>query len=420
MFGAAILFVLAATGTWNPFPRLWNWVNTSEPIAGGAAQWQQRTGGTPQAVGIAGTAVIVGYRTSLEAYGLGAGVPLWRSDADWAAVAGEGGDAVVVTGRLLTKGYQVLEPRTGAVLRSETRATAVWTYANAILDLGCAGAGSCTLSAWDPRGGRPLWSVSTGGIGFVLHASNPDLPDTHPLTSSRVVDGAGGPRFLPGLIGLPVDGKVRVIDTAAGTAVQTVSPGSDQRVAVTGGRVLTVTGTARDGTCYYTVTGTTPAGGRVWSRDGLNLRTAGNGSGCRQDRDPAGGYDVVLGVDPSGRPELIAAGDGRVLWQGGPNEDVLAVDDGFALVRNADRSAVRCVAFAGGTAWRRSLGASGTAALTPYAAIVASSRPGRIVAVSPASGTVRADIRTDGKVFAVGPTGMIVASGRDMAYVPFR
>jgi hypothetical protein len=33
---------------------------------------------------------------------------------------------------------------------------------------------------------------------------------------------------------------------------------------------------------------------------------------------------------------------------------------------------------------------------------------------------VRAAIRTDGKVFAVGPTGMIVASGRDMAYVPFR
>jgi outer membrane protein assembly factor BamB len=49
-----------------------------------------------------------------------------------------------------------------------------------------------------------------------------------------------------------------VIDTAAGTVVQTVSPRSDQRVAVTGGRVLTVTGTARDGTCYYTVIGTTP------------------------------------------------------------------------------------------------------------------------------------------------------------------
>jgi outer membrane protein assembly factor BamB len=51
----------------------------------------------------------------------------------------------------------------------------------------------------------------------------------------------------------------------------------------------------------------------------------------------------------------------------------------------------------------RPIGAGGTAALTPYAAIVASSKPGRIVAVTPASGTVRADVRTDGKVFAVGP-----------------
>jgi outer membrane protein assembly factor BamB len=184
--------------------------------------------------------------------------------------------------------------------------------------------------------------ISTGGIGFVLDASNPDLPDTHPLTSSRVADGAAGPPFLPGLIGLPVDGKVRVIDTAAGAFVQTASPRSDQRVAVAGGRVLTVTGTARDGTCYYSAVATAPpSGGRVWSRDGLNLRTSGNGSGCRQDRDPAGGQDVVLGVDPVGRTELIAAGDGRVLWHGAKNEDVLAVDDGFALVRSANRKGVR-------------------------------------------------------------------------------
>jgi outer membrane protein assembly factor BamB len=78
VFAAAIIFVLAATGVWNPFPRLWTWVNASEPIAGGAAQWQQRIGGTPQNVGIAGTAVIVAYRTSVEAYGLGAGVKLWQ------------------------------------------------------------------------------------------------------------------------------------------------------------------------------------------------------------------------------------------------------------------------------------------------------------------------------------------------------
>ena len=329
MFAAAILFVLAATGMWNSFPRLWTWVSTSEPIAGGAAQWQQRTGGTPQGVGIAGTAVIVAYRTSVEAYGLGAG------------------------------------PEALAV--------------------------QCGLGGGGGGGGR------RGG-------------------GHR----AAGPPFLPWLIGLPDDGRLRIIDPAAGAVLQTESPRADQRVAVAGGRVLTVTGTARDGTCYFSVVATAPpSGGRVWSRDGLNLRTAGDGSGCRPDRDPAGGYDVVLGVDPVGRDELIAAGDGRALWHGAEDEDVLAVDDGFALVRNADRSAVRCVAFAGGAAWRRSIGAGGSAALTPYAAIVANTKPGRITAVTPATGTVRADVRTDGKVFAVGPTGMILVSGREMAYIPF-
>ena len=52
------------------------------------SQWQTRIGGSPQNVTIAGDAVIVEYRTSVEAYGLGAGVKLWGSSADWAGVAG--------------------------------------------------------------------------------------------------------------------------------------------------------------------------------------------------------------------------------------------------------------------------------------------------------------------------------------------
>lgn len=421
VFAGVVLLVLATTGVWNPFPKIWTWVNTTEPIAAGAAQWQQRLGGTPQSVAIAGTAVIVEYRTSVEAFGLGAGVRLWQSDADWAAVAGDGGGAVVVTGRLLTKGYQVLDPRSGAVRRQDTQATAVWTYADAILDLRCGKGADCVLTAWDPHGARPLWTVSTGGIGFVLNASNPDLPDTHPLTSPQVDDDAAGPSFMPGLIGLPDDGKVRVVDTASGRVVQTTSPAGDQRVAVAGGRVLTVTGTARDGTCYYSVVATDPPSGqRVWSRDGLNLRTADNGSACKQDKDPAGGYDVVLGVDPYGRKELIAASDGRVLWHGAKDEDVLAVDDGFAIIRSADRSTVHSIAFGSGASWRRSVNDGASAALTPYAAIVANTKPSRITAVAPAGGAVLADVRTDAKLFAVGPAGMILVSGRDMAYLPFR
>ncbi len=415
------LVVLAITGVFNPWPRVWAWVTTSAPIAEGSSQWQVKLSGSPSGVTIAGDAVIVEYRTRVESYGLGAGVKLWQSDADWASVAGGTDDAVVVTGKLLTRGYQVLEPRTGRVRRADTAATAVWTYANAIVDLRCVKGGECELSAWDPRGSRPLWTVSTGGIGFVLDAANPDLPDTRPLSSSQVDDQAAGRPYLPALMGLPDDGRVRIVDTARGRVVQTVSPGPDQRIAVTGGRVLTVTGKAQDGTCYYSVVATDPPGGTVWSRDGLNLRTADNGSACRQDRDPAGGDDIVLGVDPVGREQLLAAHDGRVLWRGDKDQDVMAVNDAYAVIRSADGGTFSGRSFnGGGTTWRRSVNEGATAALTRYAAIVANTSPRRIVAVSPSSGRVLVEARTEAKVFAAGPAGLIAVDGRDMAYLPFR
>ena len=417
-----ILIVLATTHTWNPWPKFWNWFNTSAPIAAGAAQWQQTIGGSPQKVQIAGDTVIVSYRTSIEAYGLGAGVKLWNSDADWASVAGDGTGSVVVTGRLLTKGYQVLDPRSGTVRRSDTSATAVWTYQDAVLDLSCAKGSDCTLTAWAPTGTQPLWQVSTGGIGFVLDAADPDLPDTHQLTGPGIDNDVAGRGTLPGLIGLPDDGKVRVINTATGKVAETASAGTGQRIVVVGGRVLTVTGTAGDGTCYYGVVATAPPSGQtVWQRDGLNLRTAGNASGCKQDRDPAGGEDVVLGVDPVGREELISAHDGRVLWHGNKGETVLSVNDAYALIRSADHDSLRALSFASGeTAWRRNVGSNVSAALTPYASVVVTTRPSRVVAVDPRSGSVLVDVKTDAKVFTVGTAGLIAVSGRDMAYLPFR
>ncbi len=417
-----IVIVLATTGVWNPWPQVWAWVNTSEPIAGGAARWQQRIGGSPQSVSVAGDAVVVEYRTSIEAYGLTAGVKLWDSDADWAAVSGSGNDAVVATGRLLTKGYQVLDPRSGAVLRADTEATAVWTYRDALLDLHCAKGSECQLTAWAPRGAKPLWTVDTGGIGFVLNAANPDLPDTRPLTADRVDDDVARPRLLPSLIGLPDDGKVRVIDTATGRVVQAAEPRPDQRVAIAGGRVLTVTGTAQDGTCYYDVVATDPPStAAVWRREGLNLRTADNGSDCQQEHDPAGGEDVVLGVDPTGRPELLAAHDGRLLWRGARGEAVLAVNDSHAVIRSADGRTLRGYGFSRGrVTWSRAVGEGGAAALTPSAAVITSRAPDRVVAVVPGTGRVLADLRTDAKVFAAGPGGLIAVSGREMAYIAFR
>jgi outer membrane protein assembly factor BamB len=394
-------------------------VNTSKPIAGDSSQWQQRIGGSPQSVTIAGNAVIVEYRTSIDAFDLTAGVKLWNNNADWAAVAGEGTDSVVVAGRLLTKGYQVLDPRTGTIVRDEKAATAVWTYQDAIVDLHCGRGNECELSAWAPRGSTPKWTVDTGGIGFVLDAANPDLPDTRQLTATNVGDQVAGPKPLPALIGLPDDGKVRVIDTATGKVAQVAEPGRDQRVALAGGRLLTITGTPRDGTCYYSVVASDPPGGTVWQKDGLNLRTA-EGSDCKQKRDPAGGEDVVLGVDPIGREELLAGHDGRVLWHGAAGENVLAVDDQSAVIRTADKSLLRGYTFSRGrTAWARQVTPNASAALAPNAVIIVTRKPGRVTALSRTDGRVLTDVRTEAKVFAVGPAGLIAASGRDMAYIPF-
>jgi hypothetical protein len=411
-----VLVVLATTHTWNPWPQWWAWFNTSGPIADGLSRWQSTIGGSPQSVTIAGDSVIVEYRTSIEAYGLTAGVKLWDSDADWAGVAGVGNDAVVVTGRLLTKGYQVLDPRSGIVRREDKTATAVWTYRTGILDLHCGKGSDCELTAWDLRG-NARWRVNTGGIGFVLDAANPDLPDTNPMTANGIDDDVAGPRQMPALIGLPDDGKIRVIDTASGKLVQTAEPSASQRVSVAGGRVLTVTATAADGTCYFGVVATDPPDrGTVWTRDGLNLRTASNGSGCKQDRDPAGGEDVVLGVDPVGRQELIAAHDGRVLWHGAKGEEVQAVNDSYAVIRKG--SSLRCLSLArGSVTWNRE--SNGSAAITPDAVVIVTTKPSRVAALSPSSGRLLADVRTNAKIFATGPGGMIAVDGRDMAYLPF-
>ncbi|GLY96998.1 hypothetical protein [Actinoplanes sp. NBRC 103695] len=415
------LVVLALTNVFNPWPKVWSWVTAAGPIADGASQWQIKLSGSPASVTIAGDAAIIEYRTRVESYGLGAGVKLWQSDADWASVAGVGSDAVVVTGKLLTKGYQVLDPRSGAVRRSDKTATAVWAYRDAIVDLSCVKGGECELTAWDPRGTRPLWTVSTGGIGFVLDAANPDLPDTHPMTGSHVDGQVAGRPYLPSLMGLPDGGRVRIVDTATGKVVQTVTPKPEERVSVAGGRVLTVTGEAGDGTCYYSVVATDPGAGVVWQRTGLNLRTADNGSSCKQERDPAGGDDVVLGVDPVGREELIAAHDGRRLWYGAKDQDVLAVNDAHAIIRSADRKTLTGRSFStGDVTWRRSVNDQASAALTPYAAIVTNTSPRRVTALSPSGGRVLVDTRTEASVFASGPEGLIVVDGRDMAYLPYR
>jgi outer membrane protein assembly factor BamB len=419
--GLIVLVILVSTNTWNPFPAIWDWVNTSQPLSSPKVSWQQRLGGSPQSVTITGNAVVVEHRTSVEGRSLGTGIRLWEKDKDWGAVAGEGSDAVVVVGELLTKGYEVLDPVSGTVRRTDSDAVAVWTYRNRLLDVRCADAKDCTLTAWEPRGTNPLWTVDLPGIGFVLFADNPDVLDAKALTAHRVDGDVAGPVQMPSLLGFPIDGRVRIVDTAAGQVVQDFEPDRKDRYVVVGGRLLRVQARSQDGTCYFTVTATDPGlGSEVWRHEAVNLRTA-DGAGCAQRDDPAGGQNVVAGVAADGREVVLDAYDGRVLWLGKQGEKLLGVDDRYALVRPVGGKAVTAYQF--GVAkprWNHPIDDSKVqAAITRYAAIAVSEDPDRIQALAPTNGRVLADLRSSAKVYAVGPTGMIIGEGRELGFVPF-
>ena len=218
---------------------------------------------------------------------------LWERNADWAAVAGGDNDAVVVTGKLLTKGYEVLDPRTGPVRRTDTEAAAVWTYANAILDVRCVKARRLRAERLGSARQPPLWTVEHRRHRVRAVRRQP-RPAGHPAADPRRrwTTASAGPAVAAG--------ADRACRTTAGCTSSTPPPAGscrpstpepDERVAVAGGRVLTVTGDARRRHLLLRRGRHRPAGpaARCGGSDGLNLRTAENGSACKQDRDPAGG-----------------------------------------------------------------------------------------------------------------------------------
>lgn len=418
LLGLITVVVLAATGVWNPFPTMWDWVDRSKPISEPDVVWQQRVGGTPKSVTIAGDTVIVEQRTRVEARSLATGTQLWERKADWAAVAGGDRDPVVAVGKLLVKGYELLDPATGVVRRHDDQAVAVWTYRNLLLDVRCAAPTDCTLSAWEPRGTRPLWTAFLPGVHSGVLADNPELLGTRRLAAPRIDGNVAGPENVPPLLGFPVDGRVHVVDTATGRVLQNVQPGREERLAVIGGRLLRITATSRDGTCYFSISAVDPATGQqVWRRTGLNLRTA-DYAGCVQREDPQGARNVLIGVAPDGREAVLDGYDGRLLQVDADGEKLLAVDDRYALVRSADKQSILGRELSvDRTRWTRPAGGKSGAALTPYAAVIAEEKPSRLIAVDPSTGQELVVLRTSANALAVGPNGMIIGEGREIGYV---
>lgn len=414
------LVALAVTNVWNPYPGMWDWVNRSEPLSEPDVVWQKRIGATPRSLTIAGSTVIVEQRTRVESRDLATGNQLWERKADWAAVAGGDQDAVVAVGKLLTKGYELLDPTTGAVRRRDTKAVAVWTYRNGLLDVHCFEATDCTLTAWEPRGTAPRWTAFLPGVNSGLLADNPDLLTTRRLTTPRIHADVARPEPMPSLIGFPVDNQVHILDTATGRVLQDVRPNRQDRLVVVGGRLLRIEAHSADGTCYFTLIARDPANGQeVWRRSGINLRTADN-VGCFQREDPQGSGNVVIGVAPDRREVVIDAYDGRLLWTGAAGEKLLAVNDRYALVRDAEKRSIATRQLADSQIrWTRPIAGDAGAALTPYAVVVAEEKPNRLVALDPRTGRELANLRTSAEALAVGPTGMVIGEGREIGFVSF-
>lgn len=419
--------VLVTTRVWNPLPQLAQWWNKFTTLSSPAPDWTARVGGVPDlAASLVSGEVVVVTRGYVEAY-RDSGERLWTYQVHWALPAY---DVVVARVRPANpdenphpdRGYSVIDPRTGAVLWGDETASAVWAFADRILDLSCSD-GGCELRARGHRNnGQVLWRVALPREARRLSGPNPGLLGTRDPAGWFVTAKAASPGVLPPVIALVVDGRVEVIDTIEGVRVRQVSaPDRHTRIAFSGERVLfSHAEPGGDAGCrlwieafdYRSQTS-------AWRQDGLDLDTA-RGAGCDQRNDPlgAGNYLVARRVD--NRPTMLSAVDGRTVWTGVAGERVLATDGELAVFLAADRRTVRVVDLLNEDAppvFTVELGVDPTAAVTRDFVIVRDGDLGRVIVLNRTDARPLLDVKTKATVIGYGRRGIILASGRRIGYL---
>lgn len=403
---------------WNPVPGFLDWLHRLGSLSRPEPAWDVRSAERPEYAVIAGSTVIVILPGGVEARRADGGEEIWSRAAPWAAVAGADTGAVVVVGRENQRGFDVVDPASGAVRWSDDEAAGVWTYRQAVLALTCQRPDRCSLAGRDPGGGRVRWRTELPGGGRVLAGLNRELPGSRDISLSTMDSRLATPADMPVMLGFPVDRTVHVVHTGTGRRVGTVELGHNSRVVVVGGRLLYSTVEHKGGRCRYLLEARDPASGRsVWRREGYDLRTA-SGAGCDQRRDPSGGGGALAAIRGDNREVLLHAASGVELWVGASGERLLGTDGLVALVRAADGASVKAVDLGtGGTLWHLATGRDAEASLTRYAALVV--EEGRLRAVEVGTGRVVVDVRTTAHVVGSGPAGLVLSSGRSIGLLPF-
>jgi outer membrane protein assembly factor BamB len=272
----------------------------------------------------------------------------------------------------------------------------------------------CVLTARAPQGGTVRWQVALPGDARPLGGANRQLVGMRPLGP---VDHAPG--SAPVLLGFPVGDAVQVVDTVTGTRPQAYRSTPTAWYAAVGTRVVVSRGNARHGRCTLSAEGRDPAGDRpVWRLDGYDLRTA-NADGCDERTDPQGDAGLLAARSPDGRDVLLDPATGNEVFRAGTGERLLDTDGGVALVRTADRKAVRAVSIgSGATRWTRPAARDAGVALGPGVVVFTDLSTARLTVLS-AGGAVLADVSSAATVLGYADEGLLVNVGRQVGLIRY-
>lgn len=425
--------VLNATRIWEPWPAITSWWDHLTALADPEPPWSKRLGANPDLTAIVadGERVVTSAYDTVAAYDR-SGHEIWKQQAYWALTAG---DVVVLRqkpsdrNKVNKTGYLVIDAESGAVLWGNPDATAVWVFANRILEMVCPKDGDCVLRAKTLRdNGLEIWHTTLPNRARTLNGPNPGLVTLRDPAGWFTTAAKGMPPEMPGVIGLRLDaGTIEIIDTVSGVRVRELGNRDAQtRISVAGDRVLVVRSQRTDLGCRYSIEG------RTWRTDTLAWQVrdvdlkSGSGTVCEQRSDPMGAGGRIIATSATNEPMLIDATDGSISWKGGAGASVLATDGKIAVVLRPDRKTVDVIDLIGSTTpprWSATLGLDPVAAVTPDFVVINDQDADQIIVLdhNAEAGELRqrAKFKSRSTVCAIGNKGLLVGDGRRIGYVAF-
>jgi outer membrane protein assembly factor BamB len=410
----SIGIIYAIVTGWNPLPGWADWLQNISvtKLSTPAPLWTARVGNQPNAATVLPTGIVISTGGSVEVRNPGAGTLVWSREDSWAGVAG-GAQPVVLVGRPVKAGFDVYDLGSGVFLWGENDKAGVWAYQDKILILTCGK--TCTLKAVSTADGVKLWSTEIPADGSTrLMGFNHGLAGVGPVASAFAGPAGALPGLAPHLIGLPMAGKVRVIDTRNGHPQHVFTPDDATRIVVAGDYVVASSASMRSDQCYYQATGMDPATGRqLWQQPGIDLRTS-TPLGCEAANNPVGVDADLVAIDTSGRDVVIDSADRSVVFRTDPGERIVAMDAKIAIVRKAGGRAIRAFDLATGHAlWSVDLAKSAAVGIAAdYVVVADPTQMGSITIYSRQAGVVETTVKSNASVLGFGPASVLLNIGR--------